>query len=177
MALINCNLCGQKISSRARFCPKCNCPALPWELKLAQKRDVSNKRTDKIDSLSISSELKEQFKLIADSKLRKVVIGIPLFDSDDARLRLLNLGDPKRSIISLPGLCLGPLYYLGRGMWKKGAAIVILFVVIAGLLTMMSGDFGLFAIAVAAVVIQILSAVMVKYDYYRKMVLDLSFWW
>lgn len=31
MALIDCKLCGQKISSRAPFCPKCQCPTLPRE--------------------------------------------------------------------------------------------------------------------------------------------------
>jgi hypothetical protein len=28
MALVTCNLCGQKISSRAKSCPKCGCPVL-----------------------------------------------------------------------------------------------------------------------------------------------------
>lgn len=229
MALIDCKLCGQKISSRAPFCPKCQCPTLPREQGNARLSDqcracgltvglddvtcnlcpgastatstrlphsinksvtgtfdplakpVETGRvsliSSKINGLQVGEEVKELFRLIADNPVQRMVLGIPLFRTEDSRLTIWKLGRPGRSLASIAGLCCGPFFYTALGLWKKGALLAALL----ALLTVTAQEFWvnswLMAILIGAGVVNLWSCGMVTYDRYRNLVLDEDFWW
>jgi len=130
-----------------------------------------------IGSLDIAEEFKELFKLISTAGLKRRMLGVPLFDSEDPRLKPWNFRDAKNSIASLSALCLGPLFYFANGMWKKGITTAGLFFVMAFAFKLIPRSFLIVDIMSAALVIMVLCALMGKYDYYRKIILYESFWW
>ena len=178
MALIKCNLCGQKVSSRAKFCPKCKCPTPP---RKSAAKDISQKTPanliDIIDSLEIAPEFKELFKLMATSGLKRKILGVPFFASDDPRLKLWNFIDAKKSIVSLLAFFLGPIFYFAKGMWRKGVTSFVLLLLMTIGFSFLPGALSAITVLCSAFFIMFISALMAKYDYYRKVILSQRFWW
>jgi len=178
MALIKCNLCGQKVSSRAKLCPKCKCPTPPQKSAAkATNQETPANLVDIINSLEIAIELKELFKLMATSGLKRKVLGVPFFVSDDPRLKLWNFIGAKKSIVSLLAFFLGPVFYFAKGMWRKGVTVLVFFLLMAIGFSFLPGTLSVIAVLCSAFFLMLLSALMAKYDYYRKVILSQRFWW
>jgi hypothetical protein len=178
MALIKCNLCGNKVSSRAKFCPKCKCPTPPKKSAAIDNGHASaGNLVETIETIEMPTELKELFKLMATSALKRKILGVPYFETDDPRLKPWNFADAKHSIVSLLAFFLGPVFYLIKGMWRKAVTITLLFSVMGGIFIIQPGMLVLAALIFTVFTIMLLSALMAKYDYYRKIILFEKFWW
>lgn len=125
-----------------------------------------------IDGLGVSDSWKDKFKLIQEAE--PIGFGIQSYKPTIGFVKFKNL----ESIISLPlikkaffatnilALLFSPIYYILKGMWKKG-------LIFWGLLTI-----SYIFIPVGMLVIMTLAGGMANYDYYRFKVLDEgNFWW
>ena len=120
-----------------------------------------------IASLPVSDAWKARFRLIEKAGGVKV----PQF-------KTLAFGERMKISFSILAFLFGPIYYIVKGMWKKGLALfavclVALFTVVFALELAGLGRLANAAgYAVAAVF-----AVRANIDYYKKMVLGENGWW
>jgi hypothetical protein len=129
----------------------------------------------RINCLELIAPLKAQFELIATTEIKKTVLGIPQFDSDDQRLKYRFARGAGNAMVSWSGFCSGPGYYFTRGMWRKGSVMTLLIVVALCSGLMIGG--GVLLPLVSTAVLMVLSAFMATYDRYRHLVLGEKFWW
>ena len=74
------------------------------------------------------------------------------------------------------GFLLGPIYYIAKGMWKKGLTIfVIAFVVLVVVAVFFGGS--KFADNLSTLLGPVLFATQANTDYYKKVVLGINKWW
>lgn len=127
-----------------------------------------------IDGLSISDGKKRLFKLIASTPL-KAANGVPVFDSDDKRLKPFRASlTEKDSIWCGWAFLFQWLYWFGKGMWKKGIVLAVILITSQFLIISIFG--GKMQLPVG-ITFSMLCASMANYDLYRKQVLKEEFWW
>ena len=228
MALIDCKLCGQRISSRAPFCPKCGCPAPPREGGAARPSEkclacgltggqddiycnlcpdlVQSPRpgrhphllspaidrakgvsaagrepvclvASKINGLQVGEPLRELFRLLAGQPVPRLLAGIPWFVGGDPRLAPWNLARMAGLSALVAGLCCGPLIYALLGLWRKGAVLALIALLLTGAVVTVAGGSWIWALLVGGGVVNLWACGMVTYDRYRNLVLDEEFWW
>ncbi|HEY1288796.1 MAG TPA: DUF2628 domain-containing protein [Burkholderiales bacterium] len=121
-----------------------------------------------IDSLSVSDKWKRRFKV-----MRKA--GGPSLP----HVKNLTREEQKElSSFNVLAFLLGPLYYLFKGMWRKG--LTLFFLTLIGLLAvdavMVMVGLGSFTRATSFAAAAVYGA-LANGDYYRKMVLGQNAWW
>lgn len=127
-----------------------------------------------IDGLSISEGKKGLFKLIASTPL-KGANGVPVFDSNDKRLKPFRTSlTEKDSIWNGWAFLFGYLYWFAKGMWKKG---ILLAVIQTPTLLILVAIIGTKVQIPVVLGFMMISAAMANYDLYRKLVLKEDFWW
>lgn len=104
------------------------------------------------------------------------MLGVRRYASDEPELRYFGSLNTANRISSNLALLLGPYYYLIHGVWRKGGLLMALqLFLIAGIV------FCITPVQVAALLgllaIQLLAYCSAKYDRYRKLMLDETFWW
>lgn len=122
---------------------------------------------NKINALEVSESWKDKFRVLAE-------VGKPITYS----MRLRNESAYKNLPIGIKfniwALLFGIIYYLHKGMWKKGIVLlgsgVMLIIVITILFGLTAGNFASFF------AIPLIFASFASFDYYRMMVLDEDFW-
>jgi len=129
-----------------------------------------------IEELEIDSSLKGVFAKLATSSPASVMLGVRRYASDEPELRYFGSLNTANRISSNLALLLGPYYYLIHGVWRKGGLLMALqLLLIAGIV------FCITPVQVAALLgllaIQLLAYCSAKYDRYRKLMLDETFWW
>jgi hypothetical protein len=126
-----------------------------------------------INALDEEESWKVLFRKIAETKLIKMTLGTPAFETQDVNLMPLKSGFGKTKLFSLRAFFFTFLTYLVQGMWKKG-------------LTLFGIGIGLFIVLIILHLDKLLLPVnlvyacwvgmMAKYDYYRYKVLKEDFW-
>lgn len=140
----------------------------------------------KIESLDIKDAWRKKFKLYAEAGVKR---GRFFADIENKRVLSSNVG----AKFNVFGAIFGHLYYLYLKMYKKACSLVLLTLVMQGLMGFILGFLSSFAERLApralvflspefagvsaTVVMVVLIASMVNYDYYRRRVLDEDFWW
>lgn len=77
-----------------------------------------------------------------------------------------------------PALVTSPVYYIAKGMWKKGLALLLACVLVVIVLSIALEYFGLGKIANAlGYGVSAVFAMRANIDYYKKMVLGENGWW
>lgn len=225
MALVACNLCGNKISTRAKLCPKCGCPTLKQAdagrrpavkncadcqhggvdgeyacnlcdsgslqafkaktgVKSRQETEHPSARSAgadvslvaQIESLDLDGSLKELFFMLTSATVSARIAGINFYANQDSRFRYFRRLNSFDTVGSNLALICGPLYYFLHAIWKKGALLQIAqFTLITGVvftiqpvsLACLAGLVGLHGLCYCSA----------KFDRYRKLVLNETFWW
>lgn len=129
---------------------------------------------NEIDGLSISEGKKILFKLIASTPLKSAV-GVPVFDSDDKRLKPFRASLTEKDCIWNGWAFLFTwFYWCAKGMWKKGIVLGLIQILTLTILEVMFGSKTQLPVGISFMVI---SSAMANYDLYRKLVLKQDFWW
>lgn len=129
-----------------------------------------------IEELEIDSSLKGVFAKLATSTPATVLLGVRRYASNEPELRYFGSLNTANRISSNIALVLGPYYYLMHGIWRKGGLLMV-----AQLLLIAGIVFCITPVQVVALLgllaIQLLAYCSAKYDRYRKLMLDETFWW
>jgi len=141
----------------------------PYAPPASNVADIEETHSDEsIEALPVSEKWKARFKAIA----RAGGTTLP---------NLKNLPkNERRNAYSFNVLAFlfGPLYYIAKGMWKKGLAILLAGVSVVVVLSIALGYFGLGKIAGSlGYGVSAVFAMRANIDYYKKMVLDENGWW
>lgn len=120
-----------------------------------------------IASLPVSESWKTKFRLIEKAGGVK-----------QPNFKALAFGERMKIAFNILGFLFGPIYYIVKGMWKKGlalfAACFVAVFVVALVLELMGLGRLANAVGYAAAAI---FAVRANIDYYKKMVLGENGWW
>lgn len=127
------------------------------------------------------------------SPIESSIEDLPVSEKWKTRFRAIALaGGPKmQNLKSLPksdrsnafsfnvlAFFFGPLYYIAKGMWKRGIALFALMVVIVLTLGFVLDSFGLERVSKAlGYGVGAVFAIRANIDYYKKMVLNDNGWW
>ena len=141
----------------------------PYAPPVAKVDDIEEDHSDEsIEALPVSEKWKERFKAIAHA----------------GGVKFPNLKDlPKNErrkaySFNVLAFLFGPVYYIAKGMWKKGLALLLACVLVVIVLSIALGYFGLGKIANAlGYGVSAVFAMRANIDYYKKMVLGENGWW
>lgn len=91
-------------------------------------------------------------------------------------VKSLNMWDRMILNFNVLGFLLGPIYYIAKGMWKKG---LVLFGIALVALVVLDAFFSGVKLAdnLSVLLGPVLFATQANTDYYKKMVLGINKWW
>lgn len=122
---------------------------------------------EKINSLDVSDNWKSKFRTLAE-------IGQPITYSMMLRKETVYKQLPFSIKFNIWAFMFGLIYYLAKGMWKKGLMIFAIGIAIAIVVTILFGEK---AGNIASIIAPAgLFASFASFDYYRTMVLGEDFW-
>jgi hypothetical protein len=128
----------------------------------AQSSVYMNTEAAAIDDLVISDKLKEKFHLIREH-CKGVKLGFPEYDMQTFQFRL--------KMMSIWAVVFGAFYYLAKGMYKKGAVLFGISLILLGLSTVHPW------LQYIGIMVPILASHCAYSDLYRTYVLKENFWW
>ncbi|PLK47805.1 DUF2628 domain-containing protein [Uliginosibacterium sp. TH139] len=128
----------------------------------------SNLELSEIESLPVSENWKERFRAISKAGGPKL-----------PHLKGLSKQDRKNAIsFNVLGFLFGPLYYVSKGMWKRGVSLLSLMVIVITVVELILDALGFGGLSKAAGYgACAVFAVRANTDYYKKMVLSDNGWW
>ena len=134
----------------------------------ADVQDVhGNQFTARISDLPVSNNWKSKFHLLEKAGGPKM-----------PELKALAFGERMKITLNFLAFLFGPIYYIVKGMWRKGlalfAACVLAIVGVAFLLELVGLGRFINALGYGAAAS---CAVRANIDYYKKMVLGQNGWW
>jgi len=120
-----------------------------------------------IDNLQVSGAWKARFHLIEKAG------GVKM-----QKLKDLSTGERMKIMFNVLAFLFGPIYYLVKGMWKKGLVLLGICVLILLVLDIVFQLLGLSQLGNAVGYgVGAVFAVRANIDYYKKMVLGDNGWW
>lgn len=96
------------------------------------------------------------------------------------RLGTLPLGDRVRVLFNIWALIFWPIYYLVKGMWRKGLALLLVILVVLLLVELACGILGISdkkIYFISNIVVPLIFSMRANIDYYKKIVLSDNGWW
>jgi hypothetical protein len=140
----------------------------PYAAPKAEVRDIdAHIGSADIAALAVSDRWKVKFRLLEKAG------GVKLTKFKD-----LSMSERMKVNFNLLGFLFGPIYYLCKGMWKKGLALfgACLLAVVALVILLDLAGLGRFANALGYGAAAMFG-VRANIDYYKKMVLGQNGWW
>lgn len=120
-----------------------------------------------IASLPVSESWKTKFRLIEKAGGVK-----------QQNFKALAFGERMKIAFNILGFLFGPIYYIVKGMWKKGLALFALCFIAVFVVALVLELVGLGHLANAVgYAVAAVFAVRANIDYYKKMVLGENGWW
>lgn len=155
-----CSKCGTELVATAAFCRSCGTSITAAETKPSQGATFSTIPVVQ----ELSADWKKTFALIEKAGGPK----LPKF-------RELS---PRETQISfnLWGFWLGPLYYLGKGMWKKAIVLFALCLPLVAITQIILKAIGVPEYLAGFIVAGVFAS-RANIDYYKKVVLNDNGWW
>lgn len=131
--------------------------------------DSPNQPVDPIDALDVGDSWKKTFKLIEKAEPK----GLLQFKKADQ----LSFSERRRMLSNFKAFFFGPLYYLGKKMYRKGLVILGAACIYTTMLIVVERSY---SITLPAVVYYVpasaISSILANYDYYQKMVNNKRIW-
>ena len=140
----------------------------PYSSPQAATLDAADNALDSvIDALEVSDKWKEKFRAIA-------LAGGPSLPD----LKKLPRHKRRKAFsFNVLAFLFGPIYYIAKGMWKKGLAIFFIALVLIVVLGVILDYFGLGKVAdLLGYAVSAVYALRANIDYYKKMVLRDNGW-
>lgn len=150
MSMIFCRGCGKEIHETAKTCPSCGAPQ-------------GSTATD--DLTSISDSWRKKFELIEKAG------GVKMPNKKN-----LSFGEILKIRFNIFGFIGGAIYYLYKGMWRKGISLAVVSWVAFFVLDAFHRATGLGGIT-SLFVYNIIFGSMANIDYYKKIKLSENGWW
>lgn len=127
---------------------------------------------DLIDNLAVSNKVKEKLRLVHEN-LHGIKWGFPEYRPKENTA-------PNRmaltwKLFSVWAFLFAILYYLVKGMWRKGLVLLGLNIVLGLLFAFVTEDPAL--VQVSALIISVICSQSAYSDLYRKLVKKEVFWW
>lgn len=159
MNMVFCRSCGEKISDTVTMCLKCNA------LQNNNPSQGSDATENSNDAKSISDSWKKKFDLMEKAG------GVKM-----QRIKELSFNEKNQVLFNVWGFLFGPIYYLAKGMWKKGISLTIASILAITIVEVICQKFG-FSDFITNFIAGAIFATRANIDYYKKIKLGDNEWW
>ena len=171
---MECPFCKEEIKDGAIKCKHCNSMLNSTSEQQQQVNYGDQSYATNIDNLNVSDIWKRRFKAFKeDGQVESSWYGYK-FNSNNPILAINGRTVfSKNNYVSITAFLFTGLWYMLKGMWKKGISLIVIGTIGNIVIDQMAGK----DLYLGTLIIGVIAAYSGSYDLYKYKVLKQSFWW